>query len=180
MKRMALTLALALAGCDTPTQTSRDSAEITETEGAVAGPAVPDAQVSEAGTAALAPAKSQEPPLPVQATASTVRSLPLKRGFYVAADTPCSQASNATLRLVTREGINWSREVCTFEKIERTGPTSYRITDSCSGEPADYEVPNETSFTVDYGGGSQSSARYCPQASLPDPWRTNDISDVTG
>ena len=115
-----------------------------------------------------------------QAAAATLKSLPLKRGFYVSSDTPCNQASNATLRLVTREGINWARDICTFKKIEKTGATSYSVTESCSGEPQPYEIPNDTSFTVKYDGGSESSARYCAQSSLPDPWRDNDISDITG
>ena len=138
-----------------------------------AKPATP-AVVETVAAATATPASTPE-----NATA-TVKALPLRRGFYVASDTPCNQASNATLLLVTREGINGSRDVCTFRKIEKTGATSYRVTESCSGEPTTYEVPNETSFTVKYEGGSESSARYCAQSSLPDPWRDNDISDITG
>lgn len=129
----------------------------------------------ETAAAAVAPVSAPE-----KAASATVRSLPLRRGFYVASDTPCNQASNATLRLVTREGINFARDICTFRKIEKTGATSYRVTESCADEPQAYEIPNDTSFTVTYEGGSQSSARYCAQSSLPDPWRDNDISDITG
>lgn len=137
-------------------------------------PASTPAVVETVAAATAAPASAPE-----KATA-TVKALPLRRGFYVSADTPCNQASNATLRLVTREGVNWARDICTFKKIEKTGATSYRVTDSCSDEPTTYEVPNETSFTVKYEGGSESSARYCAQSTLPDPWRDNDISDITG
>jgi pyruvate/2-oxoglutarate dehydrogenase complex dihydrolipoamide acyltransferase (E2) component len=134
-----------------------------------------------AETAAASAATKEAPAAaPAQAATATLKSLPLKRGFYVSSDTPCNQASNATLRLVTREGINFARDICTFRKIEKTGATSYRVTESCSGEPQAYEIPNDTTFTVTYEGGSQSSARYCAQSSLPDPWRDNDISDITG
>jgi hypothetical protein len=122
-------------------------------------------------------------PAPEKAAAATVSTLPLKRGFYVASEIPCGSASNATLRLVTREGINWSRGVCTFKRIEKIGATSYQVAEQCSGGGAStttYEVPNDTSFTARNEGGSESSARYCNQSSLPDPWRDNDISDLIG
>lgn len=176
------------AGCGQKTATAEDGAENAAAADAMAeNTTALDMPVREASAAtpaavqtAAAPAVVKEAPAPAQTAAATVKTLPLKRGFYVSADTPCAQASNATLRLVTREGINGSRDVCTFKKIEKTGATSYRVTESCSGEPTTYEIPNETSFTIKYEGGSESSARYCAQSSLPDPWRDNDISDITG
>lgn len=51
-------------------------------------------------------------PLPSSAgdapRAAPAASLPLKRGFYVASDTPCGQASNGTLSLLQRNGMNVS------------------------------------------------------------------------
>lgn len=118
-------------------------------------------------------------------------SLPLQRGFYVTEGTACGQASNATLMLVRKRGINTSRVPCDFKKIEKTGPNSYRVTESCSEGGAawgteeqistsvsTYEILNDTGFTVKSDGGWESSARYCPQPSLPEPWRNNDITDL--
>lgn len=183
-----LLLAAGLAACGQNAATADDSAENAAATEAPENTAAPDMPVRETAAAtpaavetAAAPAVTKDAPAAAPAkAAATLKSLPLKRGFYVSSDTPCAQASNATLRLVTREGINWARDVCTFRKIEKTGATSYRVTESCSGEPQAYEIPNETSFTVKYDGGSESSARFCAQSSLPDPWRDNDISDVTG
>ena len=125
----------------------------------------------------------------VVGTVDSVQTLPLKRGFYVATDTPCDQASNATLLLVTSEGINSARTVCTFRTIHQTGRDTYRTTEACfdiqGDEPPDiraatYTLKGDERFTVRADHGWKSSARYCPQWSLPEPWRDNDISDLIG
>lgn len=147
--------------------------------------AIPAAQAAEPAVAKITPAKAEP--------AATVAALPLKRGFYVASDTPCGQASNATTLLVSREGINGSRDRCTFKKIENTGTTTFRVTSECSDGGAawgredtvetytqTYEIPTETSFKVTYEDGSEKSARYCAQSSMSPDFRDNDISDVTG
>lgn len=121
----------------------------------------------------------------------TLASLPLQRGFYVVEGTACGQASNATLMLVRKSGINTSRVPCDFKSIEKTGANSYRVTETCSEGGAawgteehistnvsTYEIPNNTSFTSKSDSGWESSARYCPQSSLPEPWRNNDIADL--
>lgn len=122
-------------------------------------------------------------------TAGAVQTLPLKRGFYVSTDTPCDQASNATLLLVTPEGINGARTICTFRTIDQTGRDTYRTTKACfdiqGDEPPDirvatYTLKGDEKFTVRSDHGWESSARYCPQWILPEPWRDNDISDLIG
>ena len=50
--------------------------------------------------------------------------LPLTLGYYVDRDTPCGQASNATLQLLRRTGIGASRMFCEFKRIEKLGATS--------------------------------------------------------
>jgi hypothetical protein len=121
------------------------------------------------------------------ARAATAASLPLKRGFYVAADTPCGSASNATLQLVRRDGINVSRMACDFKRIEQTGATTYRVTEECReltrDDPGEtlvrtYDVANDSRFKVTGSDGQAYSARYCAQSSLPAPWRNNDIRDL--
>ncbi len=121
-------------------------------------------------------------------TENALTELPLKRGFYVASDTACVQASNATLLLVHRSGIYGSRDSCNFRNIERTGPTSYRVTEQCADFQSGpdgawmaisaWEIFDGTSFRSASGTGWQRSARYCEQSSLPDPWRDSDIRDL--
>lgn len=128
-----------------------------------------------AETATAAPASASE-----KTPAATVKTLPLKRGFFVASGTPCGNASNATLMLITREGINWSRDVCTFKRIEKIAASGYRVAAQCSGGETTitFEIPSDDRFTAKYENGGDSSARYCAQSNLPDPWRDNDISDL--
>lgn len=108
--------------------------------------------------------------------ATAVDTLPLRLGHYVRAGTPCNQASSADrMALVTRTGMSLN---CTFKRIEKTGAVTYRVTSECSDgggawgreESVEtltdtYEIPNDTSFTVKYEGGSENSARYCAQVS---------------
>lgn len=142
----------------------------------------------DAGSAAPAAAVETAASAPAPAT-TTVAALPLRRGYYVRAETPCNRASRAdVLALVTRTGTNLN---CTFKQIEKTGATTYRVTEECSDGGAawgredgtetstvTYEIPNETSFTTKYDGGYESSARYCAQSSMSPDYRDNDISDA--
>lgn len=141
------------------------------------------AGVADASDPAADAAAEARPPVGV------VDTLPLRRGYYVRAETPCGEASRADVfALLTRTGTNLN---CRFERIERTGATTYRVTELCSdggagwgrdeqAEPATsiYEIPDERRFTVTYDGGSQVSARHCEQADMPDDYRDNDIGDL--
>lgn len=115
--------------------------------------------------------------------AQTVSNLPLQRGFYVEAKTACGNASNATLLLLTKTGRNFSRIEGTFAKIEKLGPTTYRVVtrdterDTTRTVTATYEIPNNTSFRVRYDDGT-ADYRYCAQSTLPAPWRNNNIRDL--
>lgn len=63
-----------------------------------------------------------------------------------------------------------------------TGPTTARVVSNCSGGDAsrsDYVIPDSTRFTASHETGGESSARCCPQARLPCPWRDNDMSELT-
>ncbi|AKC88116.1 hypothetical protein WQ53_01475 [Pseudoxanthomonas suwonensis] len=116
-----------------------------------------------------------------------VDRLPLERGFFVRDGTPCAQASNATLLLHGRAGINGAREACEFTRIEQTGPATFVATQACrdimGGDSEDttltYEIASPTAFTARHEEyGWQYTAEHCPQSALPDPWRDNDISDL--
>lgn len=199
MRRTALLLSIGLlAACsETSTSSGSEAAAATNESDAVAsaesegdGNAAPVATslpVSDAAgdTAGAEPQQASAP------KGETVASLPLQRGFYVADGTSCGQASNATLMLVRKSGINTSRVPCDFKSIEKTGANSYRVTETCSEGGAawgteehistnvsTYEIPNNSSFTTKSDSGWESSARYCPQSSLPEPWRNNDIADL--
>src|SRR5690606_5695121 len=110
----------------------------------------------------------------------------LKRGFYVASDTPCAQASNATLLLLRRNGIGGARDFCEFLRIEPVDATRFRVTESCAdfqGGDSEtltvvYHIPNDTRFESTRDDGWRHNARFCAQSTLPPDWRDNDIRDL--
>jgi hypothetical protein len=126
----------------------------------------------------------------VSSGSGATAQLPLKRGFYVASDTACAAASNATLLLMRQGGFNGAHDSCEFVAIEQTGPQQYRVTERCvdlqagpdgsSQQAAIWDIPDEVTFTSRSDSGGERSFRHCEQASLPDPWRDNDISDLLG
>jgi len=111
-----------------------------------------------------------------------VAELPLKRGYYVMADTPCREASNATIALVRRDGIS----ECGFTRIESLGEDRYRVHQYCHPrepvEPVEYVLAGDDRYRIGEDAtdeyGQPTGFRICAQRSLPDPWRDNDISDV--
>jgi hypothetical protein len=125
-----------------------------------------------------------------EAAGDSLRELPLKRGFYVSSDTPCGEASNATLLLMHGDRINGARDYCAFNAIVKMDPGRYRVTEECgefAAPPeersigiAEWEIPNDTSFTSKNESGWERNFRYCDQSSLPEDWQTADISDVIG
>ena len=206
MRMLPLLIAAGLvAGCNDAGSTS-DDATAAGNDGTTAGAAASgDPGASWAGAAVVengvaentvaddvAAATNTASPTPASAESAALSSLPLRRGYYVASDISCGQASNATLMLVRRGGINTSRVPCDFQRIEKIGATTFRVTEQCSSGGAAwgtedqidtrtlvYEIPDETSFTVRTDDGGTHSARYCAQARLPEPWRNNDIGDIT-
>jgi hypothetical protein len=126
--------------------------------------------------------------LSLAAVDATARELPLTRGFYVSTGTPCKAASAATLNLLGRTAINGSQDSCEFLEIVEETSTRFRVTERC----ADFRDPAGAVTTVRVGeilgaGAFRATreeddwvheARHCPQSSLPEPWRDNDISDV--
>lgn len=199
MRRISLLLSIGLlAGCsETSTPSGSEAAAATDGNDAVAsaesegdGEAAPVATSLPMSGGVAGDTTGGEAQQASAPKGETVASLPLQRGFYVADGTSCGQASNATLMLVRKSGINTSRVPCDFKSIEKTGANSYRVTETCSEGAAwgteehistnvsTYEIPNNTSFTSKSDSGWESSARYCPQASLPEPWRNNDIADL--
>lgn len=113
--------------------------------------------------------------------------IPLPLGFYVATDTPCGAASNATLSLFHGKGLNGAREACEFTRLEAAGPATWRTTERCTtigGMDDDFSldvtwtVTSADSFRRDAADGWTQTARFCPQSELPAPWRDNDLSVI--
>lgn len=127
--------------------------------------------------------------VPAEGSAAPVATLPLRLGYYVASDTPCSEASNATVSLLRRGGIGGSRDFCEFRKIDRITPSTYRVTQACKdfqdgGPPQDsvvtYTLSGDARFTSRNRHGWEYSARHCAQSSMPASWRQNDIREPSG
>lgn len=121
------------------------------------------------------------------AAGTVVDDLPLEHGFFVDANIACAQASNATLRLHYRGGFGGARDNCDFDRVVKSGENTYVATQTCtdliSGQPdtstVTFEVESRTvfrAFNAEYDW--RYTARHCPQAQLPEPWRSNDISDL--
>ncbi len=119
--------------------------------------------------------------------AEPIDALPLQRGFYVDSTIPCAGADNSSLLLVTREGINSAQAECKISQIDKTGPTTFVVTGDCMelssgsalGEAiTTYAIPNDHTFGYDSEGAVSGLSRFCPQSELPEPFSTNDISDL--
>ncbi|MCC6301746.1 MAG: hypothetical protein IT489_02980 [Gammaproteobacteria bacterium] len=112
-----------------------------------------------------------------------VTLLPLQRGYYVASDTPCRKASNATLLLLRRHGIGGARDFCEFKNIQQIGPETYRVEEVCAdfqgSDPErrtlQYQIKSNTRFVISDQNGIVLDARYCAQTDLPPDWRNTDI-----
>jgi hypothetical protein len=106
--------------------------------------------------------------------------LPIKRGYYVTSDTPCGNASSATLSLFWGS----SMDGCKVLSNKKVNDSTYSIKSKCTerGETftiADtYTIISSTEYKRVNAGSSQS--RYCAQSQLPEPWRTNDIRSILG
>lgn len=177
------------AACSNTDETApADRAEASASSAATLPAGAPAAPTGEVQAAAVAaPAEPVAPPSGDAAMAP----LPLELGFYVPADIACSDASNATLSLLRRTGINTSRVPCDFTAVEPLGGNRFRVTERCSsggpawGTPeevststATYAIAAPTRFRIESEGGHAVTMQHCPQGELPDPWRSNDIADI--
>lgn len=112
--------------------------------------------------------------------------LTLRRGFYVASDTTCGEASNATLALLHRKGLNAAREDCVFDEVRQLAKDRYRVTEQCSeigtGESVRYvvewQVLSTRSFRRRLENGTVVEMRWCEQSTLPQAWRDIDLDEA--
>ena len=118
------------------------------------------------------------------ATAAGADSLPIERGYYVRSDTPCQQASNATLTLYDGISFGHAHVECRKPAFRTLADGSHQITEFCRdtqgrGGPwtaftTKYAVLSRTEVisTTPY---EKASYRYCKQPDLPEPWGTNAL-----
>lgn len=124
--------------------------------------------------------------LPVTGFADTLDSLPLSAGYFVAQGTPCAEASNATITLLGGRTFNWPQQACAVQTIGQAGPTTFAVTMDCEATadfPAEtlaitLEIANGTEYGLSFGGEPPALSAFCPQADMPEPWRSNDLSTI--
>lgn len=121
----------------------------------------------------------------------TPADIPLERGFYVESSATCADASNSTLYLLRRKAISTSHVLCEFTKVEQTGATTFKVTQSCTDDGAafggqdktetrteTYDAKSPKELMITYDGGGTANFNFCEQASLPEPWKNNDIKSL--
>jgi hypothetical protein len=113
--------------------------------------------------------------------------LPLKRGFYVATDTPCEQASNATISLYDGMSFGTAHAQCRKWSIKKLSGGAYRVSRSCRDMQdnhihwkvftSTYKVINSTEF-LETNKFGQFPFRYCKQTDLRSDWRNADLRKI--
>jgi hypothetical protein len=109
--------------------------------------------------------------------------IPLRRGYYVASDTPCGLASNATLLLLRSNGLGGSRYFCEFKDIQQMSSAVYLVEEVCTDfqneghetHRLQYTLKSSERFVSKDQNGAVHDARYCAQSELPPDWRGTDI-----
>lgn len=102
---------------------------------------------------------------------------PLRRGYYLRADIPCDRASAATLTLYTGKAFGTS---CKAEDVQ-TATHAVRVSQTCrdrgfvTRSSRLYRITSDHEFVVGLDG-ENIPHRLCPQADLPPPWSTTDLS----
>jgi hypothetical protein len=127
---------------------------------------------------------------PPDHASDAVEALPLRSGYYVSSDTPCAEASSATLHLMHDDGQGYGGFTtppydCGFVRIERVGRSRYRVEEACGDAYGDgdepvvassmYEVVSDTHYRAVRDDGWASESRRCPRRELPAPWRDADV-----
>ncbi len=126
---LSVLLLAGLTACGQNTATAEDGTENAAEAQALAENAAASTVTEDTGSTAPAAAVETAAASTPAPAAATVAALPLRRGYYVASDSPCNQASRADVAmLLTRMGTNLN---CTFKKIEKTGATTYKVTEEC-------------------------------------------------
>ena len=119
------------------------------------------------------------------AQAMAAEALPLRSGYYVQRDTPCDKASNATITLYDGASFGTAHSECQKAVVRKLSDQAYELTQKCRDmqgqggswetSKSNYSVQSRTEFveTTRYG---TFAFRFCERSSLPDPWKSNDLS----
>jgi hypothetical protein len=109
--------------------------------------------------------------------------LPLNQGYFVAADTSCADASNATLQLVTTSEFSWPQQTCAIAAATQSAPGEIAVTLDCAASadlPAEQlnvvlTIPDAQHFGLSFAGEPPVFKTFCAQPDLPEPWRSNAL-----
>jgi hypothetical protein len=99
--------------------------------------------------------------------------LPLRMGFYLAADVPCGEAFSAAMVQIMGNRIEAGRELCTIKSLSRHG-TAFTATDECQDTTTGAKRLGKMKMVISddhtfvFGATTHSTRyRYSPIASLP-------------
>jgi hypothetical protein len=156
-------LAHAMAACEEPVVIP---AAVLATEGAQ--PALLKA------FAAILPMAAQ-PAQTVPAPAQT--KLPLHPGYYVNADAPCAEASQAIVIQFTGTAFEAGSDLCMIDSVAHRD-ASYTVTERCEEQTTGKTRPMTAAIVIPDSGtfvtgpkGAATRYRYCPIPSLPESWK---------
>ncbi|WP_260927062.1 hypothetical protein [Novosphingobium sp. 9] len=121
-------------------------------------------------------------------------SVPVRPGYYATGDTPCDRVSARTVLVLYRDGMDSAAGSCAWSEVQPVAGAgaaasvsgSWRVTRRClvgqqegvsDGTPyvrhARITLAGKGAFVLrDEGGAAPIRAKWCPQASLPEPWRS--------
>lgn len=156
---------------------------------AAAPAAIPPAPVA-ATPAQQAPVAPSPASAPITHDPQRFR-LPLEYGFYIDVEQgrECANASNATLLLIGPRNFNVSQVGCSHTGIEQHGDRTFVLDMECDPIQGDRSYQNRETMRIDSRtrftlidaetDNPRSTFQHCPQPQLPEPWRDNDIDDIT-
>ncbi len=110
--------------------------------------------------------------------------LPIQRGFYVATDTPCREASDATIRLYNGASFGDAHAQCRRWSAKPVADDTFQVKKSCrnaqsrwESKTETYQIVSRTEF-VETNEFGQFRSRYCKQADLPSDWRVVNLGKM--
>lgn len=123
-------------------------------------------------------------------TASAANILPLRHGFYVESDVPCSAASAPLTMLYDGKFLRRENANCTAQIFRKISKNTYHLTQRCQSLEVEkapwtpmsetYNVIDTTNFTVTdivYDELMEWHYRYCAKSALPRPYNETSFAE---